>query len=168
MTKPCSQCVSYFEENKLTGNGVYYSLHLYEATTDLLGPRRFFFLLLTAEMSSSLFFSASSSWLKVSFPIFSPRSSRMQATWARKQRPFRRTALARMSTYNIISLPTSLRLTFDTSQHISVMRSPTWWLVDVLRWVPVRDKGEREYPVQHKFLPVWKALLCISKLLYVD
>ncbi|RVE68024.1 hypothetical protein OJAV_G00087650 [Oryzias javanicus] len=52
-----------------------------------------------------------------------------------------------MSTY-ICSSPTSPRLTFDASQHISVMRSPTWWLVDVLRWVPVRDNGEQVTLIQ--------------------
>lgn len=35
----------------------------------------------------------------------------------------------------------------DAGAHISVMRSPTCWLVVVLRWVPVRDNREREYVV---------------------
>ncbi|CAB1434890.1 unnamed protein product [Pleuronectes platessa] len=41
--------------------------------------------------------------------------------------------------------PTSFRVTLDASRHISVMRAPAGWSVVVLRWVPVRDNGEREY-----------------------
>lgn len=42
------------------------------------------------------------------------------------------------------SSPTSFWATLDASRHVSVMRSPTCWLVVVLRWVPIRDNGERE------------------------
>lgn len=86
----------------------------------------------------------------------------VRSQWERRRRAFQHAASPPVSTF-CCSSPTSFWLTLDASRHISVMRSPTCWLVVVL-WVPIGDNGEREYDVSscQLFVFITLFLKCFS------
>lgn len=144
-----------------------------ESSTDLTQLDRPRHIFLTAEMRSCHFFFrvkfvaetfyfARLFFLSLARSLSAEETVAVRSQWERRRRAFQHAASPPVSTF-CCSSPTSFWLTLDASRHISVMRSPTCWLVVVL-WVPIGDNGEREYDVSscQLFVFITLFLKCFS------